>query len=41
LIVPRLPVLPIPSGLFKREVFVNTGRSMFKRFQMDGRTLEK
>ena len=33
--------LPIPSGLFKREVFVNTGRSMLKRFQMDGRTLEK
>ena len=33
--------LPIPSGLFEREVFINCGRSMLKRFQMDGRTLEK
>lgn len=32
--------LPIPAGLFEREVFVNIGRSMLKRFQMDGRTLE-
>lgn len=32
--------LPIPSGLFEREVFVNIGRSMLKRFQMDGKTLE-
>lgn len=30
----------IPDGLFKREVMVNCGRSMLKRFQMDGRTLE-
>lgn len=29
-----------PSGLFRREVFVNCGRSMLKRFQMDGRSLE-
>lgn len=33
--------IPIPHGLFEREVFVNCGRSMLKRFQMDGRTLEQ
>jgi DNA adenine methylase len=33
--------LPIPKGLFEREVFVNTGRSMLKRFQMEGSSLEK
>jgi len=32
--------LPIPEGLFEREVFVNIGRSMLKRFQMSGQTLE-
>ncbi|MDQ6799218.1 MAG: DNA adenine methylase, partial [Acidobacteriota bacterium] len=32
--------LPIPHGLFEREVFVNCGRSMLKRFQMGGQTLE-
>ncbi len=32
--------LPIPEGLFEREVFVNCGRSMLKRFQMNGRSLE-
>lgn len=32
--------LEIPKGLFKREVFINVGRSMLKRFQMNGRTLE-
>ncbi len=32
--------LPIPRGLFEREVFVNCGRSMLKRFQMNGQTLE-
>lgn len=32
--------LPVPHGLFEREVFVNCGRSMLKRFQMNGRTLE-
>lgn len=32
--------LPIPQGLFEREVFVNIGRSMLKRFQMNGQTLE-
>lgn len=33
--------LPIPEGLFEREVFVNVGRSMLKRFQMNGKSLEK
>jgi len=33
--------LPIPTDLFEREVFVDCGRSMLKRFQMDGLTLEK
>lgn len=30
----------IPAGLFEREVSVNCGRSMLKRFQMEGQTLE-
>jgi DNA adenine methylase len=32
--------LPIPKGLFKREVFISCGRSMLKRFQMNGQNLE-
>lgn len=32
--------IPIPDDLFVREVFVNCGRSMLKRFQMNGRSLE-
>lgn len=32
--------LPMPTNLFKREVFVNCGPSMLKRFQMEGKTLE-
>jgi len=36
----RICDLPIPTGLFEREVFVNCGRSMLKRFQMNGRSLE-
>ena len=32
--------VPIPRGLFEREALVNCGRSMLKRFQMDGQTLE-
>lgn len=32
--------LPIPEGLFEREIFVNCGRSMLRRFQMSGETLE-
>lgn len=33
--------LEIPDGLFEREVLIHCGRSMLKRFQMSGRTLEK
>ena len=32
--------LPLPEGLFETEVFIQVGRSMLKRFQMDGRSLE-
>ena len=32
--------LPIPTGLFHREVIVSCGRSMIRRFQMGGKTLE-
>lgn len=33
-------ILPIPKGLFVREIFITCGRSMLKRFQMNGQTLE-
>lgn len=33
--------IDIPQKLFKREYQINVGRSMLKRFQMDGKTLEK
>lgn len=32
--------LPIPDKLFEKEIFVDCGRSMLKRFQMDGQTME-
>ena len=32
--------LPIPEKLFEREVLINCGRSMLKRFQMEGMSLE-
>ena len=32
--------LDIPQGLFKREMLVNMGRSMLRRFQMGGQSLE-
>jgi DNA adenine methylase len=32
--------LPIPRGLFENEIFVNCGRSMLRRFQLEGQTLE-
>lgn len=32
--------IAIPDGLFETEVFISAGRSMLKRFQMDGRSLE-
>ncbi len=37
----RVCDLPIPHRLFEREVFVNCGRSMLRRFQMNGKSLEK
>jgi len=32
--------IPIPNGLFEHEASVNCGRSMLRRFQMEGQTLE-
>lgn len=32
--------LPIPKGLFERELYVNCGRSMLKRLQMSGKSCE-
>lgn len=32
--------LPLPDGLFEEEIFVNVGRSMLRRFQLEGQTLE-
>ena len=32
--------VPIPQGLFKRTILINCGRSMLRRFQMEGKTLE-
>lgn len=32
--------VPIPAELFEREEFINVGRSMLKRLQMDGRSLD-
>jgi DNA adenine methylase len=32
--------VPIPRGLFETEAFVNCGRSMLRRFQLAGQTLE-
>ncbi len=32
--------LPLPKGLFERELFISIGRSMLKRFQMNGSSLE-
>ena len=33
--------IPVLDGAFERQVFVNIGRSMLKRFQMGGKTLEQ
>lgn len=33
--------LPIPKGLFEREVLIDCGRSMLRRLQMGGQTLER
>jgi DNA adenine methylase len=36
----RICNVPIPKGLFEREIFLDCGRSMLRRFQMEGQTLE-
>ena len=36
----RVCDLPIPIGLFEREILLNCGRSMLRRLQMNGQTLE-
>jgi DNA adenine methylase len=36
----KTPYLSIPNGLFEREAMVNCGRSMLRRFQLEGQTLE-
>ncbi|HEV2582788.1 MAG TPA: DNA adenine methylase, partial [Ktedonobacteraceae bacterium] len=33
--------IPLPKDLFEREAYIDCGRSMLKRFQMDGQSLEK
>ncbi|KFJ43532.1 Dam family site-specific DNA-(adenine-N6)-methyltransferase [Francisella philomiragia] len=33
--------IKIPTGLFEREISVNCGKSMLKRFQMEGKNLDK
>jgi len=33
--------IPMLEGVFERQAFVNVGRSMLKRFQMGGKTLEQ
>ncbi len=37
----KLCDVPVPENLFARVVFLPLGRSMLKRFQMNGRTLEE
>ena len=36
----KVCAIALPHGLFVREAVISVGRSMLKRFQMDGRTLE-
>jgi len=33
--------LPIPKYLFENEIYINCGRSMLRRFQLEGQTLEE
>jgi DNA adenine methylase len=32
--------LPIPKGLFRQEIMIDCGRSMLRRFQLEGKSLE-
>ena len=36
----RACAIPLPPGLFDREVMIDLGRSMLRRFQMEGQSLE-
>ena len=36
----RVCDVPIPDGLFEHEIYLDCGRSMLRRFQMGGQTLE-
>lgn len=36
----RVCDVPVPAGLFEREVFLDRGRSMLRRFQLGGRSLK-
>ena len=36
----RTCAIPLPPGLFEREVMIDLGRSMLRRFQMEGQSLE-
>jgi len=36
----KVPEIRLPEDLFDRTIFINCGRSMLRRFQMSGRTLE-
>ncbi len=36
----KICALDVPEGLFEQEAMVNCGRSMLRRFQMEGQTLE-
>lgn len=33
--------LPIPENVFEEEIYISVGRSMLRRFQMEGQTLEQ
>jgi DNA adenine methylase len=37
----KLCDVPVPEGLFEREEYVTVGRSMLKRFQMDGKWMAR
>lgn len=37
----KLCNVAIPEGLFEREVFIDVGKSMLRRFQMDGKGLDE
>ena len=32
--------LPIPDGLFEQEMFIDCGKSMLRRFQVEGQTMK-